>query len=256
MHSHKRFAIVTIAVAAGLVGLPAGTVRAERYIIQPVGATANSQYQDSGGPRHAEHVITGATEGSDPDGFTDLLDGYDLTTGAAPVPNNPNGTSAYNAHHKYHGPSMWLTNAVIPGIITFDLGAVYRVDGIVIWNHNAAGLVSRGMRAIEIEVSENGTDWDPAGGDVPAELPQATGLTTYRGNVYSFSGGWDGGIPAELPSSPMAQYVRITGTTSWGDAYIGLSEVRFTGEIPEPGTFALLCLGSAMLAIRRRRAVR
>ena len=137
--------------------------------------------------------------------------------------------------------SMWHTNAN-PGSaawIEFDLGKVYALDEMYVWNMNQQGNIDRGLKNVKIEYSEDGTAWQalaPA-----ADLTFANGNADYPFQFAQASGAEN--LPAtnlnDGQNSPVsfgglrARYVKITaaptaGDGSWGSVYYGLSEIRFT----------------------------
>lgn len=149
-------------------------------------------------------------------------------------------------------PNMWLSSGSgFGGIdanpnIVFDLGDVYRIDRIQVWNYNEAppNLTGRGVNAVTVEYGLTNS----FGSSVPGitNLAQASGLNTYAGEVFT------GFTPFE------ARFVRFDIDSNHGDAntFYGLSEVQFDGTlvIPEPGSLTLLSFVGLGLALRRRRA--
>lgn len=152
-------------------------------------------------------------------------------------------------------PNMWLsTGNQFGGIdpdpsVTFDLGAVYTISRFHVWNYNevapnGANLTSRGVNGVSVLFGTT-----PALGSTVAGITnfaQANGQNTYAGEDFL----------AFVPFN--ARYVKFDINTNYGDAntFYGLSEVQFDGVlVPEPGSLALLGLGSMGLLLRRRRPV-
>ncbi|PXA04401.1 hypothetical protein DDZ13_07670 [Coraliomargarita sinensis] len=131
----------------------------------------------------------------------------------------------------------------------FDLGQSYELDGMHIWNYNSPE--SRGIEDVNIKFATTLTgtfgstdETDTGWGTATAEtFTQASKLNTYTGETYS------------LGSTVTARYVLFDIQTNYGDSYVGLDEVRFTGTaVPEPSSFALLasCFGLTWIMVRRR----
>ena len=159
------------------------------------------------------------------------------------------------------GADMWHTNSgATHGEVTFDLGAVYPLDKMYVWNMNQhqtegnfPGLERRGLKNVKIEYSLTGEEnsWQEL--KVPENMQ--FGEATAEGYPFQFAKAGDAvqSISAtnlnDGSNSPVdfggvsARYVRITsaegvGNGNWGNpsdgnhAYYGLSEVRFTTKIP------------------------
>ena len=190
---------------------------ANAAVITGVTATATSE----GGTRTAVHVV----------------DGSGLTG---------------NQHSSYPHGYMWLSSNTVPESIVFDLGAVYNVTQLHVWNYNEAGdwaggaLVDIGSNAVSVTYGTTLSDFTLGGstGKVGAitTFAKATGLATYTGETFSTS--FD------------ARYVKFDIASNHGHpAYhnAALSEVQFTGTaVPEPSSVALLG-GLGMFALLRRR---
>ena len=190
-------------------------------------------------------VITGvtATSNSEYPGINRLaaytVDGSGMTGGQAS--NDPFGT-------------MWLSDVgtSIPNpIITFNLGGLYNLTGLQVWNYNESGGTARGLSTVTVQ--EAGTDalFATIGN---LTLSQASGLNSYTGQSLALSG--------------TAQYIRFINLTSFAypgeggisghaDGVLGLSEIQFNGNafsaVPEPASMALLVVGAAGVIFARRR---
>lgn len=145
--------------------------------------------------------------------------------------------------------NMWLSSANgFGGIdpdprVTFDLGGLYTIDQIQVWNYNEnpPNLTSRGVNAVTINYGAT-----PAlGSSVPGitNFAQANAQDTYTGEVF------DSFTPF------VARYLEFDIDSNHGDTsgFFGLSEVQFEGSlIPEPTSALLGGLGLLCLLKRRR----
>jgi len=123
--------------------------------------------------------------------------------------------------HSTSSADMWLANPADgePTWIQYDLGQVYKLYQMLVWNYNAEFelLLGFGLKDVTVEYSTDGVEWT-ALGDV--ELAQATAKSDYAANTtLDFDG-------------VAAQHVRLTVNGGWGVmGQYGLSEVRFL-QIP------------------------
>lgn len=145
-------------------------------------------------------------------------------------------------------PNMWLSSGTSFGgddpdpRITFDLGGLFLVDQIQVWNYNEnpPNLTARGVNAVSVNFGET-----PAlGSSVPGitNFAQATGSDDYTGEVFN----------SFTPF--IARYIEFDIDSNHGgdNNFYGLSEVQFSGTpIPEPS--GLLLGGMALLGLLRRR---
>jgi len=116
--------------------------------------------------------------------------------------------------------NMWLSSDTETGSawIEYDLGNVYRLHELWVWNSNDAleTVIGLGFKNVTIEYSVNGIDYMTLG--ITHEFAQAPGEPDYAHNTtVNFDG-------------VAAQYVRLTANSNWGEGILnqyGLSEVRF-----------------------------
>lgn len=141
---------------------------------------------------------------------------------------NPGDKTATHAQ----GTSGWMTAASDPApAVTFDLGGMYDLDQMLIWNHNQTTVNTCGFNEVLIEYSDNGGLWyytlpDMNGGDlsngnytIPMAPVDGEGYTL-GDSVYQ--------LAVDFGGIENVDHVKITGYSNHGDAsYYGLAEVRF-----------------------------
>ncbi len=127
--------------------------------------------------------------------------------------------------------------------ITWNLGSVYDVSNVRVWNYNEVNLTARGTAATDIYTSKDGVTYTFL---EHVTLNQAPGTET-----VDFS--------QIVPINTQAEFVRFTNMTAFpgtDNNFLGLSAVQFNGTpTPEPGSLVLCSLGAVglLLAARRRR---
>ncbi len=140
------------------------------------------------------------------------------TTVEGGVPDNAVNGSGLNAddQHSTSADDMWLAApGEDPVWIQFDLGKVYKLHELLIWNYNVMfePVLGFGLKDVTIEYSVDGTDWVTLG---DAEFAKATAKADYVANTAVDLGG------------VAAQSVRLIVNSGWGMmGQYGLSEVRF-----------------------------
>ncbi len=100
--------------------------------------------------------------------------------------------------------------------IEFDLGKVYKLSEMVVWNYNVMFelILGFGLKDVTVEHSQDGAEWTSLG---EVELARATAKSGYVANTAVDFGG------------AAARYVRLTASSAWGaTGQYGLSEVRLT----------------------------
>nr|WP_321237448.1 discoidin domain-containing protein [uncultured Psychroserpens sp.] len=111
------------------------------------------------------------------------------------------------------GTAFYATNDT--GIIDFDLGGSYLVDGLSFWNANATGPPQTGVQDIIIYSSEDGVTYTPISG-APTSFTEAV-TTSSNAEQFSF---------AEITAS----FIRFELISNYGSsAFIGFAEVAFSG---------------------------
>jgi len=126
---------------------------------------------------------------------------------------------------------MWLSGPgqPLPAWIQFNLGRVYKLQDMQIWNSNqrVESFVGFGAKNTTIEYSLDGQTWTTLS---TIEIPRAPGLDGYAGFVVDMAG-------------VDAKFVKLVIADSWSGfiPQAGLSEVRFTqipvvARQPQPAT--------------------
>jgi F5/8 type C domain-containing protein len=128
---------------------------------------------------------------------------------------NGSGLNELDQHSTVSG-DMWLgTPGADPVYIQYDLGLVYKLHEMRVWNYNVQFelILGFGLKDVTIEYSTDGTEWIALG---DMALAQATAKADYAANTtVDFAG-------------VAARYVRITINSGYGAmGQYGLSEVRF-----------------------------
>lgn len=149
----------------------------------------------------------------------------------------------------------WITP--LGDSITFDLGGLYNVNDLLIWNYDQQGFTDLGADSVTILSSATGDEgsYSTVGdfsfteaSDAPYDDPGTPGSYVDPAQILSVN-------------IPDAQYVELVLNSNWGFdtyAWTGLNDVNFVGAsaVPEPSTDAMLALGVAgLVAWRRKRAV-
>lgn len=184
-------------------------------IIKPLGATAGSVYNMD--RQNPNNVVNGAGMS----GMDSLQD------------NHNNEGSALSMWHTTNNPgkNAW---------IEVDLGEVYELNEMWIWNMNQESNMTRGLKNVKIEYSEDAEEWKALKPEESIKFSEATiegypfQFTKASGNeTISATNLNDGNNTPVRFDGEKVRYVKITaapdaGIGSWGDTYFGLSELRFT----------------------------
>ena len=127
--------------------------------------------------------------------------------------------------------SMWLSGGTCCGSvedldpsITFDLGAVYTISSIHVWNYNEStggGLTERGVNEVSIEYGTTAALGETVAGITNFTQAPEPVVATYAGEVFD----------AFPPFT--ARFIKFDINSSHGgdNAFYGLSEVQFDGVL-------------------------
>lgn len=222
----KRIAqgrLARLFVAAGILLLVAAAGAHAAVIRSPVSATASSQFS-------ADFAIGNIIDQSGLGvGFTSGVDDFDDYLALDP-------THAFESVGNEWFSQMGDTSATL----TFDLGGVFRIDRMALWNEEFSGI-----GAFDLALSEDGASFTTvASGWMPADNPPAM---AYAAEVFGLT-----------PAS--ARFVRLDVSgcpqpSGGAEPLCGLGEIAFsTRVVPEPGAAGLVALGLGILAVRRRAA--
>ena len=222
MHMNRIKNVMAVAVVA-VAGLAFATASANAALIGGVTATTSTEISACCGDR-------------DP---IDMVSKSGLVAGLHDV--NPG--------------NMWLSEGIGFGGIDqdpwalFDLGDVYKIDRMHVWNYNEVGFFStRGVNSVSVEYGETAALGSTVAGII--NFDQASGAAGDAGQDFN------GFAPF------VGRYVKFDINSNHGEnnGFYGLSEVEFHGElftggnaVPEPATATLALLGLGGLMTRRRR---
>jgi hypothetical protein len=126
--------------------------------------------------------------------------------------------------------TMWLSakGATGPAWLQYDLGKVYKLQDLWVWNYNVdfEELLGMGIKNATIQYSTDGASWTTLGS---FDFAQGISAVGYAHNTTIHFGGVG------------ARYVKITANSSFGGKQYGLSEVRFyyfpvSAREPNPAT--------------------
>jgi len=216
----KWFAIVAVCL---ILSVFSATAQAAT-IVGAISATATSEF---GGDFDIGNTIDQSGLSI---GFTSGVTDFDTYIGLNPI------------HTFVAIDNEWFTALnVLAATIVYDLGAIFSIDRIAIWNDEFSGV---GMVDVFVSTDNvlytnavNGlmpTNHDPDT-DYPADVFGLGGVQSARYVRLEVSG---------CPQEPLSQ-----------GPYCGLGEVAFSA-VPEPNTFALATLGLVGFGLRGRRTRR
>jgi hypothetical protein len=249
--SHRHFSSLALALASVLFA----------------GSSAHADVLD---PTTGLQLFSGVTA-SGPTGLSgsasQLVDNSGLLVGSSAVLGAADSTATHLVGGTEADPDF-LSNTnedvVTPGdAITFDLGSIKLLDDVVFWNFTQSDYDGNdyqdvGANSITIYAGLTlGTLVDLGN----FTLAQTSGFPTSGTSPGDAANAVDSQIVSVLPTT--AEYVEVvlnsSHLTSERQAtlgnLVGLDEVHFEGEIPEPSTYAMLALGLVgLIALQRKRA--
>ena len=194
----------------------------------------------AGGLRAAAIVGVIATTPVPPGGSSDIshiVDGSGLFDPGTGLPIYEPGAT----HGRAFADSTFVSGGAVPvtsGSITFDLGGLYDLDGMAVWNFNGFNL--DGVKDVIVLGSTDGINFTPIFG-APTQFAIGADGAPELAELFSFS--------------RTASFVRIDVLSAYGNFDFGLDEVMFTGNatVPEPSAGALGVSGMVALLARIRR---
>ena len=140
------------------------------------------------------------------------------------------------SHASFDTTNAWASAAgVFSGVIDYDLGALYAINQVALWNQDGGAL--QGINSFDILTSDNSS---------------FTGAV----NVGSFNASDASTLMQTFALAPsVGQYLRLQINSNYGGTCcVTLGEIAADVDtVPEPGTLALLGLGLVGFAASRRR---
>lgn len=204
---NKRITILSILACGAFVA--AGAPAQAAVLITPVGVTASTEFT---GYEAINLINDSGLSGTSPHQITDTHGGTNLG-------------------------ETWYTDSAAPETVTFDLGGLYTLSDLHIWQYTHPS--TNWAKDITAEFSTTGTV-GTFGNAVAIQMPNQTGEDMPAQNFA-------------LTSPVNANAVKFTVTSTHSD-FVALAEVKFTGTvIPEPSAALLGAFGLLALLRRRRR---
>jgi len=209
-----RYAVAATALLCGLLS-PVGLRAA------PIMGVIATTPAPPGGASDISHIVDGS-------GLFDPVTGLSIyATGAM--------------HGRAAADSTFVSGGAVPvtsGSITFDLGGLYELDGMAIWNFNGFNL--DGVKDVIVLGSTDGINFTVIPG-APTQFAIGANGAAEAAELFSFSS--------------TASFVGFSVLSTYGNFDFGLSEVMFTGTrvVPEPSGVALTVSGIVTLLARVRR---
>jgi len=159
-----------------------------------------------------------------------------------------------NLHTDFLNNNMWLTSTGTTGWFKVDLGNVYDLDQMKLWNFNwdygEKHATGNGVRVVQVYVSNTNL----GGAHNPANWGDVVINTAYN------EAGGTSSEPSQdrvFPADTTGRYVLIDIDNNHGNSptlptQVGLSELQFFGSPPVPEPAGLGLIGLAMLVLKKR----
>ena len=239
-----KVASVHSVLLAGLVATLA-TAQAQSAVVTGVTVESFSS-QFLADSRLALHTIDGS--GLDPAASSDITANHNGVPGSTTDDGDPTNFTG-----------MWLDLADSDGLanIVYDLGAVYTIDKLYVWNYseeqqNNPGLRNRGANDVDVYADNNANptafiqNFDFTIADDFSDL-------SFGGPGAYITGYGQPAVVYTFTSPVTARYFELDILSNHGGGGVGLAEIRFNA-IPEPSSLLLSMFGIAgMVRFRRRR---
>ncbi len=142
--------------------------------------------------------------------------------------------------HNNSNATTWLSNLIFPKLVTFDLGALFGIDGFALW-HTLPNTTIRDFDLFSDTDNNFGNGGTTSLGAFTA--PNSGGVS---GHSFSFS-------------QTSTQFVHLRINNHYGGVDVRVGEFAFRSTIPEPGEIALLGVGVLGLIggyVQRKRLLR
>lgn len=128
--------------------------------------------------------------------------------------------------------------------VLYDMGAVYTVSGLALWNEESSGI---GL--LNLYASTDGISFSPL---LLGVVPTDHFLVNYPADIFNFPATALRYMRFDMSNCPQPNAASFSACAI-GEVAMAVGG-RNGGEVPEPGTFVLLGAGLAGVALLRRRS--
>jgi len=187
-------------------------------------------------------TVTGTTYYGPDQVLINLVNGSGLSLADDPTATHSENNNSAEQWHAGGGQGIEGGPPVVDDqVVTFDLGELYDLNTVYIWQHNQPGNFGRGVNQFDLLYSSDGVSY-----------------TAFANNLnLAISPGGNISAQSFAFSQANVRFVQIaidSAHSGSANEYVGLAEVMFDGiAVPEPGSVALLAFAGAGIALRRRR---